>query len=406
LRLSYKKIYHHVMSFADRSCITPGCGKPAGLQCPTCAKLSIGGSFFCEQACFKAAWKAHKGLHKKAESEKEQLEVLLKKVSNSSMDPANYNPWPGYGFTGKLRPSPKSEKRVVPPHIQRPDYADHKEGYPKSEVESKRSHLIQVQSAEQIAMMRKVCRFAREVLDAAARAVRPGITTDEIDRIVHEETIKRDCYPSPLNYYTFPKSCCTSINEVICHGIPDDRPLEEGDIVNLDITCFYNGYHGDLNETLFVGKCDEESVHLVKTAYECLMASVNEVKPNAKYRDMGAFIQKHAQANNLQVTRTYCGHGINALFHTAPSVPHYAKNKAVGVMKPGHCFTIEPMINKGTWRDQTWPDDWTAVTQDGKRSAQFEQTLLVTEDGVDILTRRLEKNGQPYFMDQLAGEAI
>jgi len=396
------------MSLADRSCITPGCGKPAGLQCPTCAKLNITGSFFCEQACFKTAWKSHKQLHKKVETEKEQLDVLMKKVqvANGLSNGSSFNPWPGYTFSGKLRPWPLTDKRTVPAHIQRPDYADHPSGYPKSEVESKKSQSIEVLDEEQIAMMRKVCRFAREVLDAAARAVKPGVTTDEIDRIVHEETIKRDCYPSPLNYYTFPKSCCTSINEVICHGIPDERPMEEGDIVNLDITCYYNGYHGDLNETMFVGKCDEDSVHLVKTAYECLMAAVKEVKPNARYRDMGGFIQKHAQANNCQVTRTYCGHGINSLFHTTPSVPHYAKNKAVGIMKPGQCFTIEPMINKGTWRDNTWPDDWTAVTQDGKRSAQFEQTMIVTQDGVEILTRRLEKNGQPYFMDQLAGEEI
>lgn len=239
------------------------------------------------------------------------------------------------------------------------------------------------------------------MLDIGAKAVRVGVTTDEIDRIIHEATIERNCYPSPLNYSGFPKSCCTSVNEVICHGIPDKRPLENGDIVNLDITCYYNGFHGDLNETLFVGNVDDASKELVKTAYECMMAAINEIKPGVRYRDLGSFIQKHAQSKGCSVTKTYCGHGIHRLFHTTPNVPHYAKNKAVGIMKPGHVFTVEPMINQGTWRDSLWDDGWTAVTQDGKRSAQFEQTLLVTETGCEILTGRPDNDGRPHFMDQL-----
>ena len=300
---------------------------------------------------------------------------------------------------------PLSTKRHVPPHIQRPDYADHIDGYPATEMEVKRSTQIQVQSEQDIENMRIVCRLARECLDAGAKAVRPGITTDEIDRIIHEATIERNCYPSPLNYHNFPKSCCTSVNEVICHGIPDQRELQDGDIVNLDVTCYYNGFHGDLNETLFVGNVDSESIVLVETAYNCLMAAIAEVKPGLRYRDIGQYIQKQATANGCSVTKTYCGHGINQLFHTAPSVPHYGKNKAVGIMKPGHVFTIEPMINQGVWVDTTWPDDWTAVTKDGKRSAQFEHTMLVTETGVDVLTKRIGSD-RPYFMDQLDGKKL
>jgi len=186
---------------------------------------------------------------------------------------------------------------------------------------------------------------------------------------------------------------------VICHGIPDARPLKDGDICNVDITVFHGGFHGDLNETFYVGNVDDESKRLVNVAYECLANALNAVKPGVRYREIGNIIQKHANSHGFSVVRSYCGHGIHELFHTAPSVPHYSKNKAIGVMKPGHVFTIEPMISEGTWRDQIWPDGWTAVTQDGKRSAQFEQTLLVTETGCDIITGRKDKNGQPHFMD-------
>jgi len=224
------------------------------------------------------------------------------------------------------------------------------------------------------------------VLDEAARVTDVGVTTDEIDRVVHEACIERECYPSPLNYYRFPKSCCTSVNEVICHGIPDLRPV------------YHRGFHGDLNETFLIGEVSPEAKKLVQATWECLQNAIKMVKPGVKYRDVGNVIQKHAQANGFSVVRSYCGHGINRLFHTAPSIPHYAKNKAVGVMKPGHSFTIEPMISEGTWRDEQWPDDWTAVTQDGKLSAQFEETLLVTENGVEVLTKRANTQ-MPYFMD-------
>jgi len=229
--------------------------------------------------------------------------------------------------------------------------------------------------------------MAREVLDIAAAHVKPGTTTDEIDSIVHQAIIERGGYPSPLNYRDFPKSVCTSVNEVICHGIPDQRKLEDGDIVNLDVTAYYDGYHGDLNETYPVGNVDADSTRLMRTARECLDAAIALCKPGALFRDLGRTIEPIAKKNNCAVVRTYCGHGIHELFHCPPNVPHYAKNKAVGTMKPGMVFTIEPMINLGnSWYEDHWPDKWTAVTVDGKRSAQFEETLLITDTGVEVLT--------------------
>ncbi|XP_011408403.1 PREDICTED: methionine aminopeptidase 1-like [Amphimedon queenslandica] len=362
----------------EQFCQTEGCDKPAALQCPTCIKLSIAGSFFCSQDCFKGFWGTHKLVHKKTSS---------------------YNPWPSFKFTGPLRPAPVTPTRSVPSHISRPDYSE--DGVPRSERLAKSSGQIKQLSPREIKAMRKTGRLGREVLDIAAKAIRPGVTTDEIDRIVHEACIERNCYPSPLNYCNFPKSCCTSVNEVICHGIPDKRELENGDICNVDITVYYGGFHGDLNETMFVGKPSERAQKIVTAAYECMMKGIGIVRPGTKYRDVGAEIQSHAHSKGFSVVRSYCGHGINQLFHTVPNVPHYAKNKAVGVMKAGHTFTIEPMISEGVWHDVTWPDNWTAVTSDGKLSAQFEHTLLVTESGFEILTLREEGGGRPHYMDQL-----
>jgi methionyl aminopeptidase len=179
---------------------------------------------------------------------------------------------------------------------------------------------------------------------------------------------------------------------VICHGIPDQRVLLDGDILNLDVTLYHKGFHGDLNETYYVGdkaRNDPDSVRVVEAARNCLDRAIEIVKPGMLFRDPGNVIEKHAKSQNCSVIKTYCGHGINQLFHTTPNIPHYAKNKAVGTAKAGMCFTIEPMISLGTHRDRTWPDDWTSVTTDGSWTAQFEHTLLVTEDGVEVLTARL-----------------
>ena len=187
-------------------------------------------------------------------------------------------------------------------------------------------------------------------------------------------------YPSPLNYCHFPKSLCTSVNEVICHGIPDARPLRDGDILNLDVTLYHGGFHGDLNETYYVGPsalADAESIRVVETARECLDQAIKLVKPGMLFRDPGNVIEKHAKSKGCSVIKTYVGHGVNQLVHTAPNVPHYAKNKAVGEAKPGMTFTIEPMISLGTYKDKTWPDNWTSVTQDGSRSAQFGMLVVL-----------------------------
>jgi len=174
---------------------------------------------------------------------------------------------------------------------------------------------------------------------------------------------------------------------VICHGIPDHRKLQEGDIINIDVTLYHDGFHGDLNETYPVGRIDEDSERLIRTARKCLDESIKICKPGVLIRDIGKVIEPIARANGCSSVRTYTGHGINDLFHCTPNVPHYAKNKAVGTMKPGMCFTIEPMINLGgNWDEVHWPDNWTATTVDGKRSAQFEETLLITEAGVEVLT--------------------
>jgi methionyl aminopeptidase len=176
-----------------------------------------------------------------------------------------------------------------------------------------------------------------------------------------------------LNYFHFPKSVCTSPNEVICHGIPDSRILLDGDILNIDVTIYHEGFHGDLNETFYVGSSrpSKDSIRVVETARECLDKAIALVKPGMHFRDPGNVIEKHAKSKNCSVVKSYCGHGIHQLFHCAPNVPHYAKNKAVGVCKPGMCFTIEPMINLGTHKDKTWPDNWTSTTADGMLSAQF-----------------------------------
>lgn len=199
--------------------------------------------------------------------------------------------------------------------------------------------------------------------------VKPGVTTEEIDKAVHEYIIGQRAYPSPLNYYNFPRSCCTSVNECICHGIPDTRPLAEGDIVNLDISVYKDGYHGDLNETFCVGKVSESSRALVEACHESLMKAIELCKPGTMYRECGRAISNYVQPLGYSVVRSYTGHGIGRMFHQAPQVPHYTPNKATGFMKPGHIFTIEPMVNMGQWKDITWNDKWTSCTVDGQRTA-------------------------------------
>ncbi|CAO3677479.1 unnamed protein product [Umbelopsis vinacea] len=347
-------------------CNAPNCDNTAKLECPTCIKQSVAGSFFCSQDCFKKSWGVHKALHNRSQGE-------------------TYDPFKNFKYTGPLRPVyPLSASRTVPENIPRPDYAE--EGIPHSELAQRGQTNIKVLTAEEIEGVRKAGRITKEVLEIGAAAIRPGITTDELDAIVHQATIERNAYPSPLNYWNYPKSCCTSVNEVICHGIPDKRPLQEGDIVNLDVSCYFEGYHGDTNATYCVGKVDEAGQKLVTAARECLEVAIAQAKPGVPFRRFGRIIEEHATKLGYTTVRAFCGHGIHQLFHAVPDVPHYSNNKAIGVLKPGHCFTIEPMICEGTHKEVLWPDQWTATTTDGKRSAQFEHTLLVTETGIEILT--------------------
>jgi len=307
----------------------------------------------------------------------------------------------GYSFQGDLRPAFVTPQMKVEPSIRVPDY--HETGIPTSEMAARAQETIHIHTDEEIEKMRVACRLGREVIDIAGKFLKVGVTGDEIDRVVYKASMERGCYPSPHNYRNFPKSVCVSVNEVICHGIPDCRPIQDGDVVNLDVTVYKDGFHADLNETFLVGNCDEDSVRLVKTAYECLQKSCDMIGPGCLYRDLGASISKIAAQNDCTVVKTYCGHGIGELFHTSPNVPHYAKNKAKGIMRPGHIFTVEPMINLGSnWKDDLWPDNWTAVTHDGKRSAQFEHTFLVTEDGVEILTARKGTNASSMSWDAAA----
>jgi methionyl aminopeptidase len=322
------------------TCWSAGCGKPATQQCPTCIQLKLFPSYFCSQECFKKNWSTHKLIH----------------VDPSTITADSFLDWRpefrGYRFTGPLRPGRLSAPRTVPDHIQKPDYALHPRGEPESENRVRASNVVEIKTAEEIEKMRTVCRMAAEVLQETGKIVKAGMTTDQIDAFVHEWCVAHGAYPSPLRYRGFPKSCCTSLNEVICHGIPDSTILRDGDILNVDITLYYEGVHGDVNETWFIGSVDPNVKKLVDTTYEALNLAIQAVKPGVLFRDIGSIISRHVQHHGFSVVRTYCGHGIGRLFHCAPNIPHYAKNKAVGAMKPGMTFTIEPMINMGLWQDE------------------------------------------------------
>jgi methionyl aminopeptidase len=280
---------------------------------------------------------------------------------------------------GRVLPGEISPMRPVPASIGRPPYAD--------TGEVRRWSEPRVKSPEIIERMRHAGAAAAEVLRLAGEMVRPGITTDAIDAYVHQLCIERNCYPSPLNYSGYPKSVCTSVNEVICHGIPDSRQLREGDIVNLDVTCYVGGVHGDTNATFFVGEVDDDSRNLVRVAEEAMWRGIEAVVPGRPLSDIGRANETAAKPHRYGVVRAFIGHGIGEQFHTDIQVLHYYDQRASMIMRPGMTFTIEPMINLGSWQHKmAFDDGWTAVTADGKRSAQFEHTCLVTDDGVDVLT--------------------
>ena len=317
--------------------------------------------------CWCGSGKKYKRCHQSRDLLKELRTESLSPIARMASNPR------------QVRPGALSPMRAVPPHIVRPDYA--LTGKPQAA----RQKTV-IKSADQIERMRSACRAARRVLEIATAAVRPGITTDAIDAITHQAYIDLGGYPSTLNYHGYPKSLCTSVNEVICHGIPDSRPLEEGDIVNLDITIFIDGMHGDLSETVLVGEVDEESRRLVRVTHESMMRGIASVQPGAMIRDIGRGIQTVAEREGFGVVKAFVGHGIGEQFHMDPQVPHYYDRSQTTEMVPNMVFTIEPMINQGDYRHVMWDDRWTAVTLDLKRSAQFEHTILVTERGVEILT--------------------
>lgn len=277
-----------------------------------------------------------------------------------------------------------SPTRAVPSDIARPPYAA--SGHVDDRGAPCNDPHELAQDDETLGRMRSAGRAARRVLGAVAAEVAPGVTTDHLDAVCHQACIDEGGYPSPLNYKGYPKSLCTSVNEVICHGIPDSRPLADGDIVNCDVTIFLDGVHGDHSETFLVGDVDEASRQLVKVTREAMYAGIGAVRAGAVVSDIGRAIQDHAQAHGYGVVRDFVGHGIGTVFHQDPSIPHYYLPTANMPLVEGLTFTIEPMITIGRPEAALWRDNWTAVTVDGSRTAQFEHTLAVTAQGAEILT--------------------
>jgi methionyl aminopeptidase len=277
-----------------------------------------------------------------------------------------------------LTPGQVSPVRAVPPSIERPEYV----GRPRPA----RFTGPEVKDAETIERMRVAGRIAAQALAEVGRQVAPGVTTDALDRVGHEFLLDHGAYPSTLGYKGFPKSLCTSVNEVICHGIPDSTVLNDGDIVNVDITAYIGGVHGDTDATFLVGEVDEESRQLVERTREAMMRAVKAVAPGRPVSVIGRVIESYARRFGYGVVRDFTGHGIGTSFHSGLVIPHYDDPAYDTVMSAGMTFTIEPMLNLGTADWDMWDDGWTVVTRDRKRSAQFEHTILVTEEGSEILT--------------------
>jgi methionyl aminopeptidase len=267
----------------------------------------------------------------------------------------------------------------VPAHIARPEYVDR----PAPE----RFTGEEVKDADTIERMRVAGRLAAQARELVGSHVVPGVTTDELDRIGHEFLCDHGAYPSTLGYRGFPKSLCSSVNEVICHGIPDSRVVEDGDIVNIDITAFIDGVHGDTNATFLAGDVDEESRLLVERTKEALDRAIKAVRPGRRVNVIGRVIEAYARRFGYGVVRDFTGHGIGTAFHSGLVIPHYDDERFDDEIRVGMTFTIEPMLNLGTPDYDMWDDGWTVVTKDRRRSAQFEHTLLVTDDGAEVLTQ-------------------
>ena len=256
---------------------------------------------------------------------------------------------------------------------------------------------VEVKNRSEIQAMREVCLLAVATLEHVAPQVQPGVDTETLNRICHDFIVGHGAYPAPLKYRGFPKSICTSVNEVICHGIPSRKQvLRAGDIVNVDVTARLDGFHGDTSRTFAVGKISPEALRLMEVTRECLRLGIAQCRPRARFSDIGRAIQPFAESQGCSVVREYCGHGIGREFHAEPQVAHYDAGDDHRRMKPGMTFTIEPMINLGVWETRRLRDGWTVKTRDGKLSAQYEHTVLVTRDGVDILTDPDKLAGTKY----------
>ncbi|WP_416446767.1 type I methionyl aminopeptidase [Leucobacter sp. HNU] len=284
-----------------------------------------------------------------------------------------------FDSAGHLVPGRVSPVRAVPKQIQRPPYVGRDAPPPYTGDNT--------YSEDEIAKIRAAGRIASRSIDAAAAAIRPGVTTEELDRIAHEYVVSHGAYPSTLGYRGFPKSSCTSVNEVICHGIPDDTVLREGDLVNIDVTAYLDGYHGDLNRTFRVGEVSEEADLLIQRTEQALMRGIKAVAPGREVNVIGRVIETYAKRFGYGVVRDFTGHGVGAAFHTGLIIPHYdSAPRFDDVIVPGMVFTIEPMLTLGTHEWDQWEDGWTVTTRDRSLTAQFEHTLVVREQGVEILT--------------------
>ena len=277
-----------------------------------------------------------------------------------------------------VAPAVVSPRRPVPRGIARPEYVDRDWPAPYDGPE--------VKDADTIERMRAAGKLAAQARDLVGQHVVPGVTTDELDRIGHEFLCDHGAYPSTLGYRAFPKSLCSSVNEVVCHGIPDSREVEDGDIVNIDITAYLDGVHGDTNATFLAGDVDEETRLLVERTREALDRAIRAVKPGRRINVVGRVIEAYAARFGYGVVREFTGHGIGTAFHSGLVVPHYDDPDHDTLIEVGMTFTIEPMLNLGTAAVEMWDDGWTVVTADGRRSAQFEHTLLVTPTGAEVLT--------------------
>ena len=281
--------------------------------------------------------------------------------------------------TGFLFPGKVSAPLSVPAHIRRPEYVGK-----SSPAKFTGSH---VRTQEEIAKIRAAGKIAAQAIELVGQAIKPGVTTDALDRLAHDFVVSQGAYPSTLGYRGYPKSICSSINEVICHGIPDDTVLQEGDIVNIDITAFLDGYHGDSNRTFAVGAISEELQLLVERTHEAMMRGINAALPGREVNIIGRAIESYAKRFGYGVVRDFTGHGIGEAFHSGLIIPHYDSAPLYSdVIEVGMVFTVEPMLTLGTHEWDLWPDDWTVTTRDKSLTAQFEHTIAVTESGPEILT--------------------